>query len=52
MENSARPETWARDTGHGLPPVTTGIKVRLNGTGQAGMCGIAERMNGRHEGML
>jgi len=33
--------------GHGLPPVTAGIGVWLDGVGQAGMYGTAERMNGR-----
>jgi len=33
--------------GHGLPPVTAGIGVWLDGVGQAGMYGRAERMNGR-----
>ena len=33
--------------GHGLPPVTIGIGVWLDGVGQAGMYGTAERMNGR-----
>jgi len=33
--------------GHGLPPVNAGIGVWLDGVGQAGMYGIAERMNGR-----
>jgi len=33
--------------GHGLPPVTAGIGVWLDGVGQAGMYRTAERMNGR-----
>ena len=33
--------------GHGLPPVTAGIRVWLDGVGQAGTYGTAERMNGR-----
>jgi len=33
--------------GHGLPPVTAGIGVWLDGVGQAGTYGTAERMNGR-----
>jgi len=33
--------------GHGLPPVTAGIGVWLDGVGQAAMYGTAERMNGR-----
>jgi len=33
--------------GHGLPPVTAGIGVWLDGVGQAGTYGAAERMNGR-----
>jgi len=32
---------------HGLPPVTAGIGVWLDGVGQAGMYHTAERMNGR-----
>ena len=30
---------------HGLPPVTAGIGVWLDGVGQAGMYGTAERIN-------
>jgi len=33
--------------GHGLPPVTAGIGVWLDGVGRAGTYGTAERMNGR-----
>jgi len=33
--------------GHGLPPITAGIGVWLDGVGQAGMYGTAEQMNGR-----
>ena len=33
--------------GRGLPSVTAGIGVWLDGVGQAGMCRTAERMNGR-----
>jgi len=33
--------------GHGLPPVTAGIGVWLDGVGQAGMYGTVEQMNGR-----
>ena len=32
--------------GHGLPPVTAGIGVWLDGVGQAGIYRTAERMNG------
>ena len=32
--------------GHGLPPITAGIGVWLDGVGQAGMYRTAERMNG------
>jgi len=32
---------------YGLPPVTAGIGVWLDGVGQTGMYGTAERMNGR-----
>jgi len=33
--------------GHGLPPITAGIAVWLDGVGRAGTYGTAERMNGR-----
>jgi len=33
--------------GHGLPPVTAGIGVWLDGVGGDGTYGTAERMNGR-----
>ena len=33
--------------GHGLPPVTAGIGVWLDGVGRAGMYRTAEQMNGR-----
>jgi len=37
----------ALTAGHGLPPVTAGIVVWLDGVGQAGTYGTVERMNGR-----
>jgi len=36
--------------GHGLPPITAGIGVWLNGVGEAGTYGTAERMTSQMPG--